>query len=330
MFVGHGLLAFAVAAAVLRHSGRRPRQALLIGLVAGLFATVPDVDIAYALLGLLDGVSGPFDAANHFWSTGNEVHRALTHSLLVGLIASVAAWLWSRRGTDAATAAWQSTLPAGLLLAGLVSSGLFLDGLRAGAILLLFAVGVLAVTTFAVRRDVSPSMVATAALIGLLSHPFGDLFTGSPPALLYPLDVAVIADRVTIHPDPTLHLLGAFGLELFTAWLALSVYAGIRGIRIREHVDSRAVLGVGYAVAALLITPPTLDMSYQFVVSILAVGSIGPVGFAPATQRTVLGRAAIRLHRPRVVESRNAVATALVAVTLAGIAYTFAYVGLGG
>ncbi|MFC6976281.1 metal-dependent hydrolase [Halomicroarcula sp. GCM10025709] len=104
----------------------------------------------------------------------------------------------------------------------------------------MFAASGLAVAAVAGRLDVSPRTLLPLALVGLLSHPFGDLFTGSPPPLLYPFDVQVVTDLVVLHPDPTLHLLGAFAIELSTVWLAVYAYAHSRGQSLTRLVHPRA------------------------------------------------------------------------------------------
>jgi len=159
------------------------------------------------------------------------------------------------------------------------------------------------------------------ASIGLLSHPFGDLFTGEPPAMLYPLDATLFAGRVTLHPDPTLHLLGAFAVELATIWLAAYAVFALTDRRVRDHLSPRAGLGAGYAMAALAIPAPTLSTSYPFVFSILPLASVGVVG---ATRRPD-GRFRLDRFRPALSDWPTALATGLAAVTLAAAGYTIAY-----
>ncbi len=100
-------------------------------------------------------------------------------------------------------------------------------------------------------RDVSPRTVTGLALLGLLTHPFGDLFTGGPPPFFYPFDVTLVAERVMLHPDPTTHLLAAFAIELATVWLAVWTYVHLRGYTLTGLVRPRAALGLGYAAAIL-------------------------------------------------------------------------------
>lgn len=314
MFVGHGLLAFALAAWAADCLGWSPRRALMFGLVAGAFGLVPDVDILYAPTGLLVGVDGLLDAAATFWSTGNVIHRVATHSLLVAGVAAVAAGCWAR-------ATRGSRIVAIALGTGLVAvSGL--DGPLVAAIVAAFVVAVFSVATVGRRVGFGPWPVTTAALVGLVTHPFGDLFTGEPPAFLYPLDATLVHERVTLHPDATLNLLAAFGVELATAWLAVLVYFRLDGRRVVDHVTPRAALGVGYAGVALLLPPPTLETSYHFVFTALAVGVAAALGIHPRTWRALGPRAGDRRAQ------LGAALTGLTALTVALIAYAALYVWL--
>lgn len=314
MFVGHGLLAFALAAWAADRLGWPAERALVLGLVAGAFGLVPDVDILYAPLGLLGGVDGVLDAAAAFWSTGNVVHRAATHSLLVAVVAAPMAGLWAR-GTRRA-----KLLAAGLG-AGLVAVTVPDGGLLA-SIAAVFVVAVLSVAAAGRRVGLDAAPVALAALVGLLTHPFGDLFTGEPPDFLYPLDATLVAERVTLHPDPTLHLLGAFGVELATAWLAGLVYLRLTDHRLATYVTPRAALGAGYAGVALLLPPPTLETSYHFVFTALAAGAVVALGVRPRTWCALGPRTGD--HQARL----GVALTGLTALSLALVAYAALYVWL--
>jgi len=302
MFVGHACLAFAVAALGAHRLGWRRETALQVAVVAALFATLPDVDAVYGVAGLLAPAagSGPIPVES-FWDAGNRVHRGVTHALPVAGVAALAAALVARSEIRPRLAG------AGLLLA-LVPAVTALGGLLSGAVTAVFVLGAAALAVGASRRGVSPRIVGTGAAVGLVTHPFGDLLTGSPPALLYPFDVTVVAERVVLSTDPTLHLLGAFGFELATVWLAVAAYFLISGERPHAHVDRRAVLGVAYAGAALALPAPTLDVSYHFVFSVLAVGFVGVA--PPPLERIRTWRAAV---------------TALTAVSLATVAYAAVY-----
>lgn len=304
VFVGHGMLAFALVGTAAVLAGVEEDRALALALAAAVFATIPDVDILYALTGLVGtGLLGPWTSVEAFWTTGNVVHRAVTHSMLLAVPATAGfALATTRRGRPASVGvlggvvAW--VLLAGDALVGVIAVAWLLTG-----------VGVAVVASR--RFGLGPRAVLATAAAGLLTHPLGDLFTGEPPAVLYPLDVTVFPARVTLHADPTLHLLAAFGLELATIWLAAATYVRLRGGQFLPNVDRRAALGATYGVAAIALPAPTLEVSYHFVFSVLAVGAVG----------LLAGRhpVAVADDRPR------AVLTGLTAVTVAGLAYALTY-----
>jgi hypothetical protein len=323
MFVGHGLLAFALAATLARLYGWSPARALSFGLLAGAFGLAPDVDILYAPVGVL-GTSGPLDAAAGFWAAGNEVHRAVTHSLLVAGATSLAAGLWTTGRRDGRFA-------AGTALVGIVTVVFAASGGLAAAVVTVF--GVTCFGLAHVGRDglgFTPAAVVAAGLVGTLSHPFGDLFTGEPPALLSPVDTTLLASRITLHPDPTLHLLGTLFAELATAWLAVLVVLWLRdgeslelggrlSVGTSRRFDRSAGLGLGYAGAAAVLPAPTLSVSYHFVFPLLAVG-------VAVASVSVVRRLRDGPDWTERVEA--ALCSGLAAITLAAGAYAVAYLAL--
>lgn len=320
MFVGHGLLAFAIVAGLARLRGWSPDRALAVGLLAGAFATLPDVDMVYAPIGLFLSADpgGPLATAQAFWATGNLVHRAITHSLVVAPLVALGAWAVAAADRRLRTA-------GGVGLLALPVIALWVSGPLGSAVTTVFVAGATLLAFAGRRYDLDPAAVGAAAFVGLVTHPFGDLFTGEPPAMLYPLSTAPTVERVALSADPTLHLLGALGVELSTAWLALGVYLAIRHGTARPSafpgtfrrvVAGRAGLGAGYAVVVFLLPAPTLDVSYHFVFPLLGVGLAlalpTPRGFRGATAGPV-----------------GAAATGLAAVTVATLAYTLVYVTIG-
>mgnify|MGYP000692925112 CR=1 FL=1 len=293
MFVGHAVLAFALAVLLAQRWLPR-RETLAVGVVAGLFATVPDVDMAYALAGLAGalGDGGALAVADGFWSASTATHRGATHSLLVALPAAAAFALGGKWGLA--------------LSGGLVAVGAAVGGPLTALVVGLFALAGLVVGALG-RGALSRQWVAGAAVLGLVSHPFGDLLTGEPPALLWPLDVTVFAARLAPFGDPTLNLLLAFFVEVAVLWAGALTYAAFSDTDLRASLRPKAALGAAYAGAVVLVPPPTMAASYQFVFSVLAVGFVGAV---PAPRR------------PRLDE---ALVTGLAAVTLAGGAYAVAY-----
>ncbi|MFW6018237.1 MAG: metal-dependent hydrolase [Halapricum sp.] len=276
MFVGHALLAFALATLVADWRGWPARRALALGLVAGTFAAIPDVDMIYTAVALdvsrlsTETLTKP----SVFWDASRAVHRSITHSLLVALAAGPAFGAWAA-GTSTSRRWLAVRAVASVLLASLVWAAWIYSGLAGAVVVGTFvAAGLVLARLARTRTDLSGSTVAIAATAGLLTHPWGDLVTGDPPRLLYPLDVHVFEQTVLLHADPTIHLLGAFALELSVIWLAAVAIARVADRSPRVLLDRRAAVGTVYGVAAIVLVPPTLDVSYHFVFTILGVGAV--------------------------------------------------------
>ena len=317
MFVGHATVAFALVAGLASLAGWDAERALALGVLAGAFGLAPDVDILYAPVGLV-GASGPLEAEAAFWAAGNIVHRSVTHSVVVGAVAAGAAGLVAARTTAS------RLLAAGLGL-GLVAVAATVGAL-AVVVMAAFVAAVVGLASAGVRHGLAARSVAGAALVGLVSHPFGDLFTGAPPDLLYPLDVALVADRVVLHPDPTMHLLAAFGLELLTVWAAAVVFLHATDRRVADHVSPHAAWGLAFGAAVLFVPAPSLDAPYRFVAAALGVGMVSGagVGVDPRRVRAGPAGAARRAARPR-LPVLDAGLTGLLAVSTALVAYGTVY-----
>lgn len=329
MIVGHSMAAFAVVAGVGAALGWPRRRALLAGATAAAFALVPDVDMVYGLVVVATVEAGPPVATlDAFWVGTSRVHRFATHFLATGAVAALG-FAAVGRALDADRAG--SGLPwlaAGIaLLCGLVAAGDHRFGAMIGAVLGVYALAGIAVAVVAVRRaGLDPTGLAVAAAVGLLSHPFGDLLTGEPPALFYPLARGFPARHVALHPDPTLGFLAVFAVELSTVWAALWAYRRLTGLSVRRHVDYRALLGVPYALVALVAPVPSPLVSYYPSISVLAVGGLGVLVVRPdRSVRRLASRRRWSPDRDRAV--RDAI-TALVALTLAVATYAGCYLAL--
>jgi membrane-bound metal-dependent hydrolase YbcI (DUF457 family) len=294
VFVGHALLAFALLLLVAEWREWPTERAFALALAAGAFAALPDVDVLYTVVAVdpTDVVAGMDVRPSEFWETANTVHRSMTHSLVVALVATAAFALWALARPEL-SATHDSTSSHRRLLAGvaattslgaLVAVSLSVSGAAGAFVMAVFVLGGVALTEVSTTvLRLSPRDIATVAVLGLVSHPWGDMVTGSPPALLYPLDVTLISERVVLSGDPTLNLLGAFAIELSVALLATVAVAWRLDYPVRTLVGRRAALGVFYGVMATLIVPPTIERSYPFVFSILAVGTV--CGISSSTWR---------------------------------------------
>ncbi|MFB6120575.1 MAG: metal-dependent hydrolase [Halobacteriaceae archaeon] len=293
MFIGHGLLALALVGLLARRHGLAPERALALAVVAALFATVPDVDVAYAPVALVVGTSAaaPVDA---FWAASEATHRTVTHSVLVAVPAAAAfAFVPSRR-----------PLALGLGL-GLAALAFVVSGPLAATIMALFLVAGAVVAALAALLGFGPRETGAAALVGLVSHPFGDLLTGGPPSFLWPLDVSLLTTRIAPFADPTHDLFLAFGAELAAIWAGVLVAAALAGVRLSDHLRPRATAGAAFAVSVVVLPNPTVDAAYGFVAGILTTGAVGGV-------------------RPR-DDFASWVVTGLAAVTVAAVAFAAVY-----
>ncbi|WP_114578089.1 metal-dependent hydrolase [Saliphagus sp. LR7] len=326
MFVGHALLAFALAALAAEWRGWARHRVVALGILAGAFAAIPDVDVVYAVFAMDPAhlVAGSTVRPSAFWGAVDGVHRSMTHSLIVAAVAGPAFGLWARPQTPDRSRTAVRALSLGPLGA-LVAVAAALEGPAGGAVMAAFAAAGLGVATLARRHaDLSPRVVGLVATAGLASHPWGDFLTGQPPALLYPLDADLATERVVLAGDPTLHLLATFALELTVVALAVAVVAHLAGRSPRGLIDRRATLGAGYGAIALVLAPPTIHVAYPFVLSILAVGVVCGLSRPPVALRTEAWR---RLEDPsRTLET---VSTGLAGVALALGSYAAVYLLAG-
>jgi membrane-bound metal-dependent hydrolase YbcI (DUF457 family) len=331
--LGHGLLAFAAVAVVALARGWGDRRALGIAVVAGLFGALPDVDMLYAVWGVFGADLTNALAANEaFWDASDAAHRSATHSLVVAVPTAGAVALLVRRRSGALA----TVLAAGLLSA-VVAAGYLASGPLDAAMLFAFGGGAV-LLAFSVRRytDLGWRPVAGAALIGLLAHPFGDLFTGGPPRLLYPLGAQVVETKVLVSADPTVHLLFTFALEVVAVWLAALVFLQLTDRPVRRYVDPLAGIGVAYGAFALFIPAPTLAVPSAFVFSILGVGVLFSAStlFVPGGSRQLVADGGFgrpigrRLPKPSFPDAEaviEALLTGTAAVTVAWVAYLVSY-----
>ncbi|MDZ7746351.1 MAG: metal-dependent hydrolase [Halobacteriales archaeon] len=315
MFIGHGFLAFALVATLAYRFGLSRERTLAVGLLGGLFGLAPDVDMAYAFLGLFEPTGE--NALRGFWAASTEIHRVVTHSLVIGSVFGFAA------GGIASDRPSLNTLAALAFAAGVVVAFAVSGGL-AGIVVALLAVTVTTLSRGARRYGLGSRWVAVAAVVGLCSHPFGDLLTGTPPAFLYPFDVTLVAARPNLLGDPTLNLLAPLVAELATFWLALAVYLWISHDErpfhpVRRRLRTRAGLATLFAAFVIVAPAPTLHTAYLFVFSLLAVS------LAVATPLPALDVRSLTDLRG---ESFTTGVTGLAAITLATATYTVAYLAV--
>ena len=343
MFVGHEFLAFALVGWAAVRLGCDDRTALHAGLIGALAALLPDLDIVYALATYAVAVAGgtPLGWAA-FWGVANATHRVVTHTLPTGVAAALvfgATVAIARRAAADDPSRLNSGLVATLALTGaaLVGTAVLLSGFRAAVspVAAVVAAGFLTCVAvggwvLATRIDLSVAGATAAAGVGVISHPFGDVFLAVPPPLLSPFGPLVFAGRVSLAADPTLHLLGALFVELAAVWAGVAVFSRVAGGRIcggrpRDAIARRAGVGVAYAPAAIVLPRPTIVDAHVLGATIVPLAALVGVWS---------GYASFRRDRPNDRDGAEArsdehiftgVVTGMAALTLAALAYTVVY-----
>ncbi len=59
----------------------------MLGLAAGLFALIPDIDVLYAFTEIAEVTTGFYGFTDSFWDAYQQTHRGFTHSLVTSRIA---------------------------------------------------------------------------------------------------------------------------------------------------------------------------------------------------------------------------------------------------
>jgi hypothetical protein len=260
MIAGHFFLAFSAASLAAFFWGYEGEKALKIGAAAGLFAVLPDIDIIYAFKELIEITSGFYTFSDSFWDASRQTHRGLTHSLLVSLIsvAGFSSYYMTRNRVLAAVFVFVVS-SAAFLLDGAISAIVMMAFLFTGMII-----------TQKLRDSFDFKEFIAVSTTGLLTHPFGDVFTGVPPDFLYPLPLNIFESRVVFFGDASLNFLTVFGLELFFIWSAILAYIYMMDKKMLEELTMLSALGLIYGFSSFLISSPSLSTSYTFVFSILA------------------------------------------------------------
>lgn len=264
MIVGHFFLAFSAVSLIAYYVGRQSEEALILGLAAGLFALIPDIDILYAFTEIAELASGFYGFTDSFWDASQQTHRGFTHSLLTGLLAvsmfSIH-YLTKRKYL------------AGIFLSIMTGLSYFLEGSVNAAVVFVFMLAGFIITE-RFKQEISFKDFVTVSAFGIMSHPFGDIFTGTPPDFLYPLSLTFIEERIILFPEPSLNFLAVFGLELLFIWLGILSYVVIHEKNLREELSLVSATGFLFGVTSFLITSPSLSSSYGFVSSIIGFSGI--------------------------------------------------------
>lgn len=326
MIIGHAFLACVLAFFIAEYRGFSSQKTLWFGILAGGFAVLPDIDMLYPFVILTTPPFPPLvNALDVFWHSSTVVHRNITHSLVVSLFTALS-FTWIAAGhrrhtnTDTQETAHIAHLQAALaisFLTGLISYVYLTNGIVSAGVLVMFSIGGIALTLFArIHLSFTPCLTAAAMLIGLLSHPFGDFFTGTPPALFYPFKLLNLSDPIAFSPNATLHFLVVFGLELLVVWLVIwRVHTG-SFTDIHVTFSWLAAFTIGYASVFWIIAPPTIHSAYYFTLPLATLGALTAIGYTLATD----------ISFESII---NATTNGFFVVTIGWVSYALTYLLLG-
>ncbi|MDZ7849759.1 MAG: metal-dependent hydrolase [Halodesulfurarchaeum sp.] len=314
MFVGHAFLALALGLFLGQIAGLRSSRLLALGLVAAGASIVPDLDLVVTV-GSIAGVFGDslVGSWEGYWGASNPLHRDVSHTLIGGFGAAIVVG-----GAAIGTRSFFNQRVGPLFGAvGIGVVGLFLPLLVLGSavetvgwvgysVVLLGAVllGALAAT----KTTLGPGPVFAGAALGLLLHPFTDVFLGTPPRMFYPLEPGLFAESVVFTADSTLNLLGIALAELAAIWVGVIALSRVHGRRIGEVVDRWAAIGLVYPLVMLFVPQPTMADAHWLGFTLVPFGI---VGLAPLLESG-------RTDPDWLLRS---VATGLATLTVAAVAY---------
>lgn len=285
MFIGHGFAAAVLTVLVIRVAFPefRDRETVL-AVVAFVFGILPDIDMLHTLLEMFlyltnnpGLVLSPSTLLDVFWTLSWDVHRGLTHSILV--VTVLALFLYrlaqDRRDYDGTIEPRQFTreqfydltsAPTRRLLAVLVVLSIFATGVTEFLVFWLFVFATVAVTLVLTNAGVTrPRELLLSALVGMASHPLGDLWLGPSFQIFAPLPYESPRHQPLLG-DETLHYTIAYSVEAAICLVGLLVLAAsYRNIDISE--------------AAGLVFDPRADARFAIVTAVLVLVLYSPTSY---------------------------------------------------
>lgn len=256
------MLGFTASVLISDSLDMKKKRQITVGLMTMLFALLPDFDLAIVFVELLNsGFQEISYGGGEFWDDSVKFHRGITHSLIFSFVSATIFSL---------VAYGDKHKKIGFASAGLVVllSMIFLGWLRGITISFYMILGLI-IATIARERNLDIRLVIISSFTGLITHPFGDVFTGPPPEMLAPLPFELVSDQLKLFQDSTLHFLSAFALELAIAWISIYTYLRLKDESIDIYLRPYVVLGVFYGLISPFVDPPTLTSADHFVVGIL-------------------------------------------------------------
>jgi len=217
MIIGHGPLAFTITATILLATTKFPNNKILyLATTAGIAAIIPDIDMLLPFASIFTVNTLSITAiTNQFWTVSGERHRLATHSLIILTITTLIAFTIQKIST---TTAFKPELQhtKQKIATTIITITILFTPLSIPLKLLTTTTLITAyfLTTHK-PTNTTTTQLTLAFLIGTTTHPFGDMFTGTPPTFLYPYTNILELTRWTI-PNPTIQLTLLFTLEIGT------------------------------------------------------------------------------------------------------------------
>jgi len=276
MFIGHFALSFLLIYFLLDVcTNVETKQVIRLSLISGIYGLVADLDIIFAFVETLLFVSETGNITiEAFWNISRKFHRKSTHSLVVGLLSIIGIVIQFIYIDDVAKPYENITIDYGIsiLFGGLIGmlTGNFARGVLVSG---LFVFCILSVTRVILYKTLfNKNIVLVSAFVGILSHPFGDVFTGTPPNFFYPL-YDIHFERIVLFTNETLNISALFLIENLLFVLFMLIYADSKDIKINiTYITFSAAIASG-GVLSYFITSPSIDEPYKFVSGILLLTS---------------------------------------------------------
>lgn len=272
MFIGHFALSFLLIYFLLNvYTDVETKQVIRLSLISGIYGLVADLDIIFAFVETLLFVSETGNITiEAFWNISRNFHRKSTHSLVVGVLSIIGIVIQFIYIDDVAKPYENSTFDYGIsiLFGGLIGmlTGNFARGVLVSG---LFVFCILSVTRVILyKTSFNKNIVLVSAFVGILSHPFGDVFTGTPPNFFYPL-YDINLERIVLFTNETLNISALFLIESLLFVLFMLIYADSKDINNNiTYITFFAAIASG-GVLSYFITSPSIDEPYTFVSGIL-------------------------------------------------------------
>jgi hypothetical protein len=215
MIIGHGLVAFILTAIILiKFSNLCNKSILYLATTTGIAAIIPDIDMLLPLASIFTVNTLSITAiTDQFWSVSGERHRLATHSLIILTITTLIAFSIQKISE---TTAFKPKLkkPKQKIATILTTIIIIFTPLSIPLKLLTTTTIITAYILIQYKpKNITTTQLTIAFLFGSLTHPFGDMFTGTPPTFLYPYTNIIELSRWTL-PNPTLQLTLLFILEI--------------------------------------------------------------------------------------------------------------------